>query len=222
MAYPYDRRSPRQPSGQVPLHLAQQWAEEQRRLRAEIERLRKENEALAHRAEEAEDAAVEMRATLEQQAMEARSPQQPALSEEDARRISRLSHRVEELTGDLERVQRRSTESEKSARLDERRRLLVGIGDILDSIERGLDGQENGPWRQGLEAIRSQFLAFLSGEGVLITGESGQALDPNLHQAIGLIEADGVEAGHIARVDRPGLIFVDGTVIRPALVTVAR
>lgn len=233
MASPYDRRSPHHPHPQVPLRVAQQWAEERRRLIAEVQELRRENDrllakgkdteadhqALERRATEAETIAAELREALAERAG------RESRSDADTQRLSRLSRHIEELTGDLERVQRKTSQAVNDARREERLRLIAGLGDVLDSIDRGLESEVDERWKQGLEAIRAQFLTFLRAEKVQLVGEVGEPMDPRHHQAIAAIEADeahGYVPGQIVRVERPGLALEEGTLVRPALVTVAR
>ncbi|MFU8804965.1 MAG: nucleotide exchange factor GrpE, partial [Bradymonadaceae bacterium] len=134
-----------------------------------------------------------------------------------------LNRRIEELGRDLRRLQERSSETVAGARRQERVRLLSGLGDVLDSVERALTlGETESPWRAGLEAIRSQFHAYLRDHGATLTGKVGERLDPHIHQAIAVVDSPAFEAGQIAEVDRHGLELEDGTVVRPALVIVAR
>lgn len=231
MAFPYDRRSLHHP--QIPSHLTQQWAEERRLLIAEVQELRRENDrllateknteaehnALERRALDAEQVAAELREALAERASEV------PRSDTDSRRMARLSRHIEELTADIERVQRKTSLAVQDARREERLRLVAGLGDVLDSIDRGLQSEVDDLWKQGLEAIRAQFLAFLRAEKVQLVAEIGEPMDPRIHQAIAAIDADeanGYVPGEIVRVERPGLALEDGALVRPALVIVAR
>jgi len=233
MAFPYDRRSPYPPHPQVPARVAQQWAEERRLLLAEVQELRRENDrllatekntevehqALQRRALEAEQVTAELREALAERASEV------PRSDTDSRRLARLGRHIEELTADLERVQRKTSQAVQDARREERLRLVAGLGDVLDSIDRGLETEVDDLWKQGLEAIRAQFLAFLRAEKVQLVAGIGEPMDPRIHNAIAAIDAEqanGYVPGEIVRVERPGLVLEDGALVRPALVTVAR
>lgn len=246
MSYPYDRRMRGASRRQVPMHVAQELADQRDRLMAEVQRLRRANDQLAEgkraaeasletlerRAEEAERAAAQLRGKLEELAVEQAEAAQKAAedereAEDEARReeaevVARLSKRIEELTGDLERVRRHTTTKVEAARRDERARLLSGLGDVLDSIDRAIEMDTEGAWRQGLEAIRSQLVKFMRAEGARVTGEPGEKMNPRVHQAMGMVDSDQVDSGHVVRVARHGLELEDGTVVRPAQVVVAR
>lgn len=234
MVFTYDMRSPYDSGRQVPLHVAQQLAEQRRQLLAEVQKLRRENDrlkatvvalreeqkTLQRRADEAEDVADELRHYLRERQSSQEKPTQ--MQERATEQISRLSRRVQELTGDLERVQQRSSDQLASARRQERSRLLSGLGDVLDSIDRGLQAEASGPWRQGLEAIRDQLLAFFRAEGARLTGEPGEKMDPHVHQALASVDDPDAQPGHIISVERQGIELEDGTIVRPAQVVVAR
>jgi molecular chaperone GrpE len=213
--------------------VAQQWAEERRLLLAEVQELRRENDrllatekntevehqALQRRALEAEQVTAELREALAERASEV------PRSDTDSRRLARLGRHIEELTADLERVQRKTSQAVQDARREERLRLVAGLGDVLDSIDRGLETEVDDLWKQGLEAIRAQFLAFLRAEKVQLVAGIGEPMDPRIHNAIAAIDAEqanGYVPGEIVRVERPGLVLEDGALVRPALVTVAR
>ncbi len=51
--------------------------------------------------------------------------------------------------------------------------------------------------------------------------EAGEKLDPEKHQAMGLVEADGIEANHITSVIQKGYT-IKGRLLRPAMVMVAK
>jgi len=54
-----------------------------------------------------------------------------------------------------------------------------------------------------------------------VAPESGEKLDPEKHQAMGLVEADGIEANHIVSVIQKGYTIKD-RLLRPAMVMVAK
>ncbi len=215
---------------------AQQEAFERELAAAELElrTMRSELEAQQRRAARAEeavkaqaaqtpptgqpDAAAEARAEQN----EAEEAEQERAEQERADEVARLEERIEGLMDDLARVRRRAANAVSQAQRDERVRLLSGLGDVLDSIERALDMGASGPWREGMEGIRSQLLAFFRTEGARLLGEPGEPMDPRLHEAVELVDSDDFESGEIVRVERHGLELEDGTIARTAKVVVAR
>jgi molecular chaperone GrpE len=241
MSFPYDKWSRSRGQKAVPLEVAQKLAEERDRLRAELQKARRDLDELAgdrsarakqvdslrERLREAEAEAASLREQLaeavESEPVEHEQGTEDRFDEsEESEIVRRLSHRIEELTKDLERVENRTKRAVEDARKQERVRLLSGLGDVLDSTLRALDMQgPDGPWREGLEAIHNQIVRYLEAEGVRLVGEKGQPMDPNLHEAVGVISAPEYEKGQIVDVERPGLVLEDGTVVRTARVQVA-
>lgn len=141
---------------------------------------------------------------------------------EDDDLVVRLERKVAELTDDLARAQRREQQATDQASRAERRRLLGRLGDVLDSVDRAVEAaNEDDPWHAGLVGIRDQLLQFFTAEGAILTGQVGETMDPNVHEALGLVEADDFDRGEIVRVHRPGITLADGTVVRSAQVLVA-
>ncbi len=220
----------------VPMRVARQLLEQRDRLveevqkaRSEIDDLKTEYESEQQRRRQAEQQVDRLRdhvETLREELddFEARfdiEDQKPESSDDDER--EQLQRRAQRLSDDLRRVRSRTADSVAAARREERIRLLSGLGDVLDAVERAIEmGDAEGPWRQGLEAIRDRFISYLKSEGVELIGRRGEPMDPNLHQAISTVEHGDFDANTIVAVDRPGLVLEDGTVVRPAQVVVAK
>jgi molecular chaperone GrpE len=93
---------------------------------------------------------------------------------------------------------------------------------ILDSLDRALQTQPEGEeFRKGVELIDKQFHDALSKLGVEPIEAKGQAFDPNLHQAIQMVEAPQVEENHVVDELQRGYKIKD-RLLRPAMVTVSR
>lgn len=132
-----------------------------------------------------------------------------------------LRRRVAELVRDVERAEGRSQKSASVAQKAERVRMLGDLGGVLDSVERALEsGVERGPWRAGLEAIRTQLLKYIEAQGARLTGHPGERVDPNIHEAIARVRSSQ-QAGTIVEVYRHGICLDDGTPVRNAQVVVA-
>ena len=105
-----------------------------------------------------------------------------------------------------------------------RRSLLASFLEVLDNLDRALDaGRQRGddPFVQGVALVRQQFLQTLEGLGVTRVDPLGQPFDPARHEAVTTLPAaDGVSAGSIVGVVKPGYLIGD-EVLRPAMVAVA-
>jgi molecular chaperone GrpE len=73
----------------------------------------------------------------------------------------------------------------------------------------------------GVEATERQLLSTLERYGVKIIDTSDGKFDPNLHQAIAEVPANGKPKGSIVDVMQTGFMIGD-RLLRPAMVTVAR
>jgi molecular chaperone GrpE len=93
---------------------------------------------------------------------------------------------------------------------------------ILDSLDRALQTQPEGEeFRKGVELIDKQFHDALSKLGVEPIESKGQAFDPNLHQAIQMVQSQDVDENHVVDELQRGYKIKD-RLLRPAMVTVSK
>jgi len=93
---------------------------------------------------------------------------------------------------------------------------------ILDSLDRALQTQPEGAeFRKGVELIDKQFHDALAKLGVEPIEAKGHAFDPNLHQAIQMVESREVEGNHVVDELQRGYRIKD-RLLRPAMVTVSK
>lgn len=93
---------------------------------------------------------------------------------------------------------------------------------VADNMERALS-LENGDldsFKKGVEMIANQFKQAFDKLNITSFGEVGDNFDPELHQAIGMVDSEDVESGCVAAVFQKGYKLND-KVIRPAMVQVA-
>jgi molecular chaperone GrpE len=107
-----------------------------------------------------------------------------------------------------------------------KRAVLVELLDVVDNLDRALEaGRQSaqaGRLLEGVDMIRSQFLAKLGGFGVVPVAALGEVFDPHLHEAVTTVPVtDPAQDGRIVGVVRPGY-RIGEDVLRPALVAVAR
>lgn len=74
---------------------------------------------------------------------------------------------------------------------------------------------------EGVEVTERQLLAALERHGVKQIDTSDGKFDPNFHQAVAEVPADGKPPGSIVSVVQTGYM-IGGRLLRPAMVTVAR
>jgi molecular chaperone GrpE len=93
--------------------------------------------------------------------------------------------------------------------------------EVLDSVERAVRMNPDGPLHEGLRAVLDQIEATLTRHGVTRIGAAGERFDPERHEAIEVRPSDDLEDRTVVEVARSGFA-VDGRVLRPAQVVVSR
>jgi molecular chaperone GrpE len=73
----------------------------------------------------------------------------------------------------------------------------------------------------GVDATERHLQSTLERHGIKLIDTNGAKFDPNLHQAIAEVPADGKPPGSIVNVVQTGYLIAD-RLLRPAMVTVAR
>jgi molecular chaperone GrpE len=138
-------------------------------------------------------------------------------SERDAL-FDRLARLQAEFDNFRKRQARENTEFRDYALTSAIRELLP----ILDSMDRALQTQpEAQEFRKGIELIDKQFHDALSKLGVEPIDAKGQPFDPNLHQAIQMVESPDIEENHVVDELQRGYRIKD-RLLRPAMVTVSK
>jgi len=93
---------------------------------------------------------------------------------------------------------------------------------ILDSLDRALQTQPEGQeFRKGMELIDRQFHDALSKLGVEPLEAKGQPFDPNLHQAVQMVDNADVPENHVVDELQRGYRIKE-RLLRPAMVTVSK
>lgn len=94
---------------------------------------------------------------------------------------------------------------------------------ILDSLDRALktNAASLEDFRSGIELIDKQFHDALAKLGVQPVAAEGEVFDPNLHQAVQMVETDEAEDNHVIDELQRGYKLKE-RLLRPAMVRVAR
>lgn len=159
-------------------------------------------------------------------------PNDPA----DAHAADSLEDQVEALRGeveqlraqalleraDLENQRKRLVRDVDQARRFANERLLADLLPLFDSMEAGLaTAAADDPLRAGLELTLKQLHTIAEKNGLTeVAPASGEAFDPDRHQAMSVAAAEGVNAGAVVQVFQKGYVLND-RLLRPALVVVA-
>ncbi len=96
---------------------------------------------------------------------------------------------------------------------------------VIDSMELGLNaagnGTETASLREGLELTLRMFVAAMEKFGVKAIAPEGGKFNPELHQAVSMLEQPGLPSGTVISVMQKGY-ELNGRLVRPAMVVVAK
>lgn len=151
----------------------------------------------------------------------------PAALLEDARnKADQHWNELLRAKADMENLRRRQARDLENAHKHALDKFVAELLPIYDSMELGLkaaSGEEASleAVREGLEMTMKMFLSSISKFGLEQVDPEGQAFDPELHQAVAMQPADGVEANQVLNVMQKGYQF-NGRLLRPAIVVVSQ
>jgi len=151
---------------------------------------------------------------------EAPERREPSQAEHEAE-IARLEDRYKRALADLDNYRKRSAR-EVERRVEEGRDALLREWlEAVDTVERAARMDPDGPLGQGMRALLDQIEALLARRGVQRIGEAGEPFDPERHDAVEVRVTTDAPENTVVDVIRAGYA-VDGRVLRPAQVAVAR
>lgn len=136
---------------------------------------------------------------------------------------------TEELIQRLQRLQldfdnfRRRTQREKEEFVETAGASLVEILlPVMDNFERAIQASsgDESAFREGIEMIIKQMQKVLSDAGLEPVEAVGSPFDPNLHQAVMVVEEDSCQENTVVEELQKGYLFA-GKVLRPAAVKVS-
>lgn len=94
---------------------------------------------------------------------------------------------------------------------------------VIDNFERGLLGvpeeEKDTPFVQGVELVYKQLLTALDELGVKPIDAVGKEFDPNLHNAVMMVDDDTLESGMVAEEMQKGYMYKE-SVVRHSMVKV--
>ena len=146
-------------------------------------------------------------------------------------KVTKSITKVQELTADLQRVQAEFINYKRRAELDKIRAMELGkeqtakaLLPILDSLERAIAHEpveiKDHAWVQGIGSVAKQLDSQLASIGLKKVGVIGDVFDPNLHEAVSMVDGEG-DTEVIIGVAQTGYMLGD-VVIRHAMVQVGK
>lgn len=129
--------------------------------------------------------------------------------------------RIAALGAEVKRLRRRLREELEGARLAGQSDALAELFDFVDDCDRAVEILSDEPqMRGGLEGARGRIIERFASFGFSPVGEPGEDFNPEIHEAID-VDHEAPE-GIISRVHRRGWLGPEGTLVRPAAVTVGK
>jgi molecular chaperone GrpE len=149
------------------------------------------------------------------------SPPDPAAPAAPDPALADMEDRLKRSLADLDNYRKRSVREIDRRVTESRESMLRDWLEAVDSIDRALQMDPDGPGAAGLRAVREQMESILTRYGVRRTGEVGEQFDPERHEAISVRETGEAPDRTVVDVARSGYALGDRT-LRPAQVVVAR
>ena len=128
---------------------------------------------------------------------------------------------------EIQNIRRRAEQDVEKAHKFALEKFSKELLTVVDNLERGLAALDNAVTDEttqvlvdGVEMTHKEFISTLAKFGVEAVGVVGEVFNPELHQAISMQPAEGIESNHISVVLQKGYTL-QGRVLRPAMVMVA-
>lgn len=146
------------------------------------------------------------------------------------KKLSKLEEKLAELEdqrmrqlAEFENFRKRS-EKEKSQMFEVGAKTVIEkMLPVIDNFERGLtavpEEEKDTSFVQGVELVYKQLLTAFEELGVKPIEAVGQEFDPNLHNAVMMVDDDSLESGTVAEEMQKGYLYKE-TVVRHSMVKV--
>jgi molecular chaperone GrpE len=158
-------------------------------------------------------------------AMGAAALQPEAPSEVEKLKVEReaLLDRLARVQADFENARRRMERTQNDARVLAIGETVKTLLPSLDSLELALRSPAPDPreFRRGVDLIRQQMELAIRGLGLTRIPSEGKLFDPNLHEAVEVVETSDARDGEVVEEILAGYKLGD-RLLRPAKVLVAR
>ena len=189
-------------------------------------------QAQAEQVEVANEAQLEQTAEVQQeQPVEAELAAAYARINELETYIAEADNREKDIQlraqAEIQNIRRRAEQDVEKAHKFALEKFSKELLTVVDNLERGLNARDTAVTDEttqalvdGVEMTHKEFISTLAKFGVEAVGVVGEAFNPELHQAISMQPAEGIEANHISVVLQKGYTL-QGRVLRPAMVMVA-
>ena len=168
--------------------------------------------------------AVESDASAEQ--VDPRDEKIANLESQLAEAETRERESVLRVKAEMENLRRRTEIDVEKAHKFALEKFINELLPVLDSLDRALevankDNEAMAGMIEGIELTRKSMLDVVAKFGVQVVADINVPMDPNVHQAIAMVESDEIAAGNVLMVMQKGYTL-NGRTIRAAMVSVAK
>lgn len=194
-------------------------SKEQQNQNEAVEPVQNEPEVLVAEGEVVEpSAAEETEVSLIQQLEESRA-EVDALKKE----LSELKPRAQ---AEIQNIRRRAEQDVEKAHKFGLEKFATELLPVVDSLERAIEASQGDEEkvkaiREGVEMTLGLFLSSLEKFNVEQLNPQGEVFNPEHHQAMSMVPAEGVEPNTVVTVVQKGYLL-NGRLVRPAMVMVAK
>lgn len=130
------------------------------------------------------------------------------------------------IKAEMENLRRRTEQDVEKAHKFALEKFVNELLPVIDSLDRALEvadkaNPDNAAMIEGIELTLKSMLDVVRKFGVEVIADTNVPLNPNVHQAIAMVESEEIEAGKVLGVMQKGYTL-NGRTIRAAMVTVAK
>ncbi|MBB1200584.1 nucleotide exchange factor GrpE [Enterobacteriaceae bacterium 89] len=133
---------------------------------------------------------------------------------------------VMRVKAEMENLRRRTEQDVEKAHKFALEKFVNDLLPVIDSLDRALEvadkaNPDMAPMVEGIELTLKSMLDVVRKYGVEVVGDINVPMDPNVHQAIAMVESEEVAPGNVLMVMQKGYTL-NGRTIRAAMVSVAK
>jgi molecular chaperone GrpE len=191
----------------------------------DLEEVKAQAEEAMAQAEEAKTDAEETMAEVKEIHEEVEELKEEISAE--AKELAEFKDKFYYVAAEMENMKKRHERDMQSQLKYGNEKVLKGLLDVVDNLERTLMAIENDQDDKvknifvGVDMVRKQFIDVLKNNGLEQVEAMGKIFDPNFHEAMAQQPAEGKENDEIIQVYQQGYIL-NGRLLRAAKVVIAK
>ncbi|WP_428242478.1 nucleotide exchange factor GrpE [Gynuella sp.] len=145
---------------------------------------------------------------------------------EAAEEIAALKEQLLRVHADMQNLRRRMEKDVEAAHKFGQEKLIKELLPVMDNLERALEAapqeeRDSNPVLEGVNMTLGLFTSALNKSDVQAINPEGEPFDPQLHQAMSMVDNPEVEPNTVIAVMQKGYTL-SGRLVRPAMVMVSK